>query len=147
MRIVGMMQDNRSNSALWRELREQRKLLYEETNMSLDIWCEIPSRVCIHCGHDQGQSGNSYNMTHNVVPMWEKAGCRDALYESEGKMVKDVLPDLERGLSAMEADPEGFKKLDSPNGWGIYWHALGFLQDVVRDFRAAPSDAVVKVSR
>lgn len=79
--------------------------------MSLDIYLVAPR--CPHCGH----AGNvfSRNITHNVNVMWDAAGCYDALYESHGKRVADILPELEAGLAAMLADPSKYRAMNPSN--------------------------------
>jgi hypothetical protein len=103
--------------------------------MSLDIYLEVPGMVTIF----------DANYTHNVVPMWDKAGCYDALYKSQGKKAADVLPALKAGLQAMHDDPEGFRALNPPNGWGSYDSAMPWLCNVIENFEANP-DATIRVS-
>jgi hypothetical protein len=67
------------------------------------------------------------NITHNVTPMWRKAGVYEALYKSDGKMAKEVGDVIKRGVCLMELHPDEYKKLNPPNGWGSYEGALEFL--------------------
>lgn len=86
------------------------------------------------------------NITHNVVPMWDKAGVTDALYESHDKQAKDIIDALECGVAAMEADPAGYEALNPPNGWGSYERALPWLRNVLAQCKAHPN-ATIGISR
>lgn len=50
------------------------------------------------------------------------------------------------GLSKLEAEPERFKKFDSPNGWGLYIHFVPFVKAVLEACEEYP-DADIEVSR
>lgn len=108
--------------------------------MSLDIWLSID----VDTGGKEPHNITLFdaNYTHNVVPMWKKAGCYDALYMSDGKLAGNVLPELEAGLAAMKADPEGFKQLNPLNGWGNYDSALKFLEEFTEACRAHPKTTI-----
>jgi len=113
--------------------------------MSLSIWISGP----VDDGHINGprvQTLWSWDPTHNLIPMWRKAGCLDALYESHGKRAGDVVEELRRGLEAMRADPEGFRALNPSNGWGDYDRVLPYLVDCVEAFTNYPN-AIIGVSR
>lgn len=100
-------------------------------------------------GHADGPVRRSivdYNITHNVSRMWRRAGCYEALYESHGKAALDVVPALEEAVRRMRAEPDEYRKLDAPNGWGVYEQALGWLENVLADCKAYPL-AVIEVSR
>ena len=115
--------------------------------MSLDIYLQ-KTRKCPHCAHDiddEPRKVYSANITHNLSRMWEAAGVRDALYESDGKTAADILSVLEQGLEDMRADPARFEKFNASNGWGTYGDAVPFLADLVLACRKNPS-AVVRVS-
>ena len=95
--------------------------------MSLDIRLHIE----VDTGSEKPTDVTLYeaNYTHNVRPMWEKAGVYDALYLSNGQTALHILPALEAGLLAMEADPPTYEALNPLNGWGNYIGALDFLRD------------------
>lgn len=86
------------------------------------------------------------NITHNLCPMWREAGVCDALYDSAGKKAKEIIPILEQGAALMAADPTRFEALNSSNGWGLYKHALPWLQAYLAACRENP-DATIRVSR
>lgn len=79
----------------------------------------------------------SRSITGNLVPMWEKAGCYEALYKSNGKQARDVMPVIATALADMEKHPATYKVLNPASGWGNYDDAVTFLREV----RAACEDA------
>ena len=86
------------------------------------------------------------NITHNLGAMWQEAGIYDALYNSAGMQASEVLPVLVNGLSDMIANPEKYKKLNSPNGWGLYENAVPWLAELIKGFNENP-DAIIEVSK
>ncbi len=86
------------------------------------------------------------NITHNLTPMWKKAGIYDALYNSEYMEAKDILPVLIDGLADMVANKEEYEKLNSPNGWGLYENAVPWLVELIQGCKDYP-DSVIEVSR
>lgn len=103
--------------------------------MSLDISLSAMRQVTVF----------DANFTHNVTPMWRKAGIYDALYNSNGLLARDVLGVLRAGLADMEDKPQEYTSLDAANGWGTYAHALPWLRALVTAF-AANHDAIISVS-
>jgi len=70
------------------------------------------------------------NITHNLAPMWRKAGVFDAIYNSDGKQAGCIAKKLRKGLEKMKAKPEKFRRLNPVNGWGDYDGAIEFLSDL-----------------
>lgn len=70
------------------------------------------------------------NITHNVSAMWRKAGCYEALYDSDGDRAKDHLESVQAAITAMLGDPKGYRELEPDNGWGDYSGAVEWLQEV-----------------
>lgn len=88
----------------------------------------------------------SRNITHNLSKMWWEAGIYDALYNSEGKTAKEILPILEEGLKKMIDSPRHFMQFDSPNGWGLYENAVPWLISLIAEFSKYP-DGIIQVSK
>lgn len=86
------------------------------------------------------------NITHNVIPMWSKAGVYKALYESDGKLAGEIAETLASGVEAMRSRPNEYKALNPENGWGDYDGALQWLGDYAEACRKYPK-AVIRVSR
>lgn len=86
------------------------------------------------------------NITHNLIPMWRKAGVYEALYESDGKTAGQYVVALRRGVEDIRQNFGEYKKLDSPNGWGLVEHALTFLEAALEAFQKNP-DAFCRVSQ
>ena len=88
----------------------------------------------------------SGNMTHNVTPMWKKAGVYDALYNAKGKKAEDVLPILKAGIDYFVANKDSLEKLNPSNGWGSYETALTYLIEV-RDACEEYPDSIIRISK
>ena len=93
--------------------------------MSLDVYLRIDP--CEHCG--RSGEGPSQNITHNVYRMWRLVGVYSALYESEDKLARDVLPALRKGVETMRAMLDDCRKLNPENGWGNADGALRWLEE------------------
>ena len=88
----------------------------------------------------------SLNITGNLCPMWEKAGIYDALYESDGHKAGTILGVLRVGFDKMMENPDEFKKLNAPNGWGTYPQALAFLKTLIDEIKKNPR-AIIRISK
>jgi hypothetical protein len=86
------------------------------------------------------------NITHNLTEMADEAGIYEVLWrpEKNGYLhAKDIIPTLKDGLDKLEADPEYYKKFDSPNGWGLYIHFVPFVKAVLNACEEYP-DAIIR---
>jgi hypothetical protein len=106
--------------------------------VSLDIYFRCPTCKASH---------RSFNITHNVIPMWVEGGCYEALYESDGKSVKSILPAIDKAIRDMEARPKTYEALNPKNGWGNAGRALEFLREVFAAAKDSPDSYVIGVSR
>lgn len=95
--------------------------------MSLDIWLCVRVDTGVGFAEEIPINGTDLNITHNVVPMWRKAGVYDALYKSDGDEAGKHLSVLRSGLASMQDAREEYEKLNPANGWGSYGSALDFL--------------------
>jgi hypothetical protein len=89
------------------------------------------------------------NITHNLGAMASEAGIYDCLWRApENGFVKadQMIPLLTRAVEEMKADPERFKKFDSPNGWGLYKHFLPWVEKILAACIENP-DAEIHTSR
>ena len=117
--------------------------------MSYDVRLLIPMGqvmcVCSRClnehSRDEEDTVFEQNITSNLAPMWRKAG----IYLSEwgySKRPEDTaavfIEPLETAVTAMRADPETYRALNPPNGWGDYEGALQFLEDLLSAAKANP---------
>ena len=91
------------------------------------------------------------NITHNLGTMACNASGR--LYcavwrpDEEGlKTAADVLPVLVDGIATLKAQPDRFRELNPPNGWGTYEGLVEFLEDY-RDACEKWPKAEVEASR
>ena len=89
------------------------------------------------------------NITHNLAEMADAAGIYECLWRPDeigAKYAKDIINCLEDGLKKLKADPEKYKKYDSPNGWGIYEHFVPFVENYLEACKDNPK-ALIHVSR
>jgi hypothetical protein len=113
--------------------------------LSLDISLETPN-FCPHCdGYLHGGTELfTANITHNVIPMWRKAGVFEALYESNGKRASDYIETLRVGVADFERNYPEYEKLNAANGWGLAENALPWLKEVFVAFERNP-EAIIRV--
>lgn len=105
--------------------------------MGISIWLEFNGAVF---------DDDNHNITHNVADMWRAAGCYDALYNSEGRLARDVIPTLCEAFCKMHRDPATYEAMNPSNGWGSYRVAMEFLSGLIQSFRRIP-DGVIRVSK
>lgn len=85
------------------------------------------------------------SITWNLNPMWYAAGVHDALRKSDGKKANEIDEALVAGLRRMRADPETFRKMNPPNGWGTYEQAMKLLEELIRVVQSYP-EATIRIS-
>lgn len=107
--------------------------------MSLDVYLtkEMPTEVYWR------------NVTHNLVPMADKAGIYKHLWRPDEigvSKAKELIEPLRKGLALLQDEPERFKALNPYNGWGSYEGLVQFVSDYLSACIQHP-DADVKVSR
>lgn len=118
--------------------------------MSYDVSLYTPGKLCAACGHQPEQVQHFWeNMTSNYSGMWDEAGIRlrDYAYRDDEHAAKaaDLIPDLERAVTAMEADPDRFAAMNPENGRGSSESALRFIRHILAACREYP-EALVYVS-
>lgn len=110
------------------------------SGMSYDIYLTVDTG-----GPEPAYLGDmDWNFTSNVSPMWREAGAD--LAEFDGKVAGECAPTLRQAITLMEADPDRFRAMDSPNGWGTYEHLMPRLRVLAEWFERHPK-ATVEVSR
>ena len=90
----------------------------------------------------------SANITHNLSEMAEAAGIYKHLWHPEDAGVThacQLIRPLEAGVARMKADPERYRKYDSPNGWGMYDDFVPWIERYIAACKQDP-DAEVSVS-
>lgn len=68
------------------------------------------------------------NYTSNVGPMWCEALDGKLLREYDGAPCSEAAGPLAEAVKRMEADPEKYREMEPPNGWGDYEGALKYLR-------------------
>ncbi|HEY9367540.1 hypothetical protein [Streptomyces sp.] len=70
------------------------------------------------------------NYTANVGVMWCDALGGKLLREFDGAPCSEAAGPLAEGVKRMEANPDHFRAMNPPNGWGDYEGALRYLRDI-----------------
>lgn len=89
------------------------------------------------------------NITHNLGKMAGEAGLYEALWRPDEIGVTkaaQLIEPLGDGLALLLTDPDRFKKLNPPNGWGDYDGLVSFVDDYRKACCKYP-EADVRVSR
>lgn len=117
--------------------------------MSADIWLEDAHGNALDFGDDElipmrasaKVFGNAFNLTYNLSPMLWAAGM-DKWSDIVGLPASVAGPHWAKVLDALVTDPERFKAMNPPNGWGTYDGAVEVLTALV-DACADHPDAIV----
>jgi hypothetical protein len=89
------------------------------------------------------------NITHNLTKMADAAGIYEELWRPDEIAIthaRELIEPLTAGLERLRADPEKFKALNPPNGWGDYDGLVRFVSAYLEACRQHP-DATVYTSR
>lgn len=107
--------------------------------MSADVWYEAPA--CQACG-GAGGSGGDFNLTYNLSPMLWGAGM-PAWSDMIGLPAHEAAAIWEAVVDELKRDPDLYRTLNPPNGWGTYEQAVDTLSQAAEDFLRAPKGSVV----
>jgi hypothetical protein len=89
------------------------------------------------------------NITHNLNTMADKAGLYKPLWRPDEigiTRADQLLAPLRSGLERLRADPEQFRAMNPPNGWGDYDGLVRFVEEYLAACERYPH-AAVSVSR
>ena len=89
------------------------------------------------------------NITHNLGSMANAAGIYKALWRPEeinATRAKQLIEPLETGLQTLRLEPDKFKELNPPNGWGTYEGLVSFIESYLGACKKFP-EATIYVSR
>lgn len=122
--------------------------------MSLDVTLYKPEPVdahCYHCNSDYKEQVSTFsaNITHNLSKMASEAGIYEACWRPEEINVtkaEQLIPLLEDGLDKLLANPDYYKKFDSPNGWGKYEHFVPWVREYLQACKENP-ECIINISR
>ena len=85
------------------------------------------------------------NITHNLTTMAREAELYKALWHPEELQIQtaeDLIPYLERGLSNLRINPDKFRKLNPPNGWGTYENLVNFVERYLSACKEYPNGKI-----
>ena len=119
--------------------------------MSLDVYLNVDKWVSYDNVNFQYQPEQVYsaNITHNLNNMAHAARIYDAVWrpdENGYETAGQIIGVLSSGIEDMKANPEKFKALDSPNGWGKYQDFLPWLEKYLEACKQYPN-AKIRVWR
>ncbi len=108
--------------------------------MSADYWLEIDTGgpKPVHLGNYE------WNCTYNLGPMLRAAGFPDWIL-LDGAQASDAAGMLDNVSRTLRSDPEKFRAMNPPNGWGDYEGAIEFVESM-RDGCAANPRATIGAS-
>jgi hypothetical protein len=89
------------------------------------------------------------NATHNLAPMAKEAGLYEYLWRPDERGIthaRELIDPLQTGLALLLAEPDRFRALSPPNGWGSYEGLCAFVRGYLTACKSNP-DATVRVSR
>jgi hypothetical protein len=94
--------------------------------MSIDIY------LAINTGKEMTAVVTVGNMTNNLQPMWRKAlesgsGVTMSLCDFDGWNAGEAAILLEKAHDHLQKNPEEYKPLNPPNGWGNYVAAVEYM--------------------
>jgi hypothetical protein len=73
--------------------------------------------------------------------MWEAAGLPFGS-ELGGKCVTEILPSLEAGLAELKRDPQKYRALNPPNGWGTYEDLVEVTESAIAAAKQFPNATI-----
>lgn len=103
--------------------------------MSYDVWVTAGNDPDAEQTHDWWE-----NYTSNVAPMWRAAGID--LAECHGRPAAQVAEGLQGALQTMGEDPDRFRAMNPPNGWGDFDGCVAYLQRLLALCLATPQGYV-----
>ncbi len=118
--------------------------------MSLDVTLYAVA-ACPHCGGAVSTEREVYsaNITHNLNRMAMAAGIYEACWrpdEDGMPLARDLIEPLRKGLADLKARPDYFQQFNAPNGWGVYFNFVPWVEEYLAACEASPN-ARVEVSR
>lgn len=76
------------------------------------------------------------NITWNVRKIIEVSTGLPWLNEEDNGLCTEVIPAIEKGLKALEANPDAYRKYNSPNGWGTVEGVIRFFERILQDWES-----------
>ena len=136
------------------EVLVEARIFIRENGQTIEISREewdrrSPGREPFVVAPESGQEVYEGNITHNLNKMAQEAGVYKYLWRPDEIGVthaRQLIEPLEKGLETLKQDPDTFRKLNPPNGWGDYDGLVGFVEHYLKACKQYP-DAEVSVSR
>lgn len=107
--------------------------------MSLDVWLTAVIESTVF----------DANITHNLGEMASEAGIYKCLWRPDEigiSKANQLIEPLRNGLKLLKDNPEKFKALNPPNGWGNYERFVSFVSEYLAACEKFP-EANICISR
>jgi hypothetical protein len=105
--------------------------------------------TCYNCGNthfkEVSETFYSFNITHNLNTMADKAGIYNHLWRPEEigiTKAHQLIEPLGKGLADLKARPDYFKQFNAENGWGVYENLVKFVEDYLEACKEYPDSNV-----
>lgn len=118
--------------------------------ISEEEWAKrFPNQEPVRALLDNDHEVFSWNCTHNLARMADKAGLYLALWKPEEldyRVAHDLIDPLRNGLARLKGNREHYEQYNPDNGWGSYDALVEFVQEYLTACRKHPT-ATIEVSR
>lgn len=104
--------------------------------MSYDLYLQIDTG-----GEDPATVRDIGNYTSNVSGIWAEA-LGYPLADLHGRTAAEAIDDLRQAVQRMASDPEKYRAMQPPNGWGNYEGARDYLSDLLEGCLAHPKSTI-----
>lgn len=87
----------------------------------------------------------SGNLTHNLTRMASECGLYEAIWRPEeigAVCARDIVNLLDDGIGKLKGDPDRYKAMNPPNGWGCYDVLLDFAVQYLKACQDHPYAAI-----
>lgn len=101
--------------------------------------------LCIDTGGKEPVTVFGSDCTSNVSGMWADA-LGYPLAELDGRTAVDAIDDLRRAAWRMANNPDKYRAMNPPNGWGNYEGARDYITEILEACLAHPKTTIA-VSR
>lgn len=122
----------------------------QTTEITRDEWdSKFPEKEPIVFNGEETDEVFTYNITHNLTTMADKAGIYEALWRPEeigAVKAKDLITPLSAGLNMLKENSSFFKEFNPNNGWGNYEGLVRFIEEYLNACNEYP-ESIIGVSR
>lgn len=96
--------------------------------MGVDLY--LQSKKCNECGHVESV-GDDLGYTYNVGDMWREIYPEEKLLSIDEMTGQEAYKKLKHAHDELLKNPDKFKAMNPPNGWGSYDTFLTFIEKLM----------------